>query len=814
MSVKTKTYNVLRKLKKKERALEKRVSKALRPNTPKAAKKKPKPKTKPYVHPWTLQDIGNPTIVDQLKKEHCCGCESCANACPVNAITMMADEEGFLYPHVDHDKCIKCGLCVKKCPVICDQHANDEVDTCYATIANDTEMRMRSSSGGLFTQFARFALDQGGVVFGAAYKTFDTVGHTWVESEEDLDALRRSKYVQSSTGDSYKQAKAFLDEGRVVLYTGCPCQIAGLYAYLGKSYENLYTMDLLCHGVPSPALFRRYLREEYGDKAITDVNFRDKAAYGWSTHMNVYFEDGKAHRDVCGHDPYYRMFLPCLAMRPFCSHCKFTKIPRVADVSVGDWWGIEKYDASLNDQKGTSLLIVNNEHGRAMFDAIASTMERCEEYPISAARPRNYTIDRPFKANAARKRFFELLEYQSFSKSVRSALDWHYDVGIYGLWYGENYGSILTYYGLRQVLRSMGLSSVVIANPHFNKKCFTLEPYTFAERNGYFMTKHRDFGAMRELNSICDTFLLGSDQLWNPFLSRPYRFTYFLDFVKSENKRIAYGTSFGKDTHKIDDAYRTRSALELSKFDALSVRDDFSRKLLKEQYGGLEATKVLDPALLCDPEDYYKLANIDDPYVTLGDTPFEAKDGYIFAYILDPTPETRQSLIELSHTCHLPILLALDYGPKKRAERQALFEGSDSEGVFVLDTPSCEHWLRGIRDSRGVLTDSFHGTIFSYVFKRQFVSVPNVRRGQQRFTDLLEILGLTDRMLAPYIGNEEKVCDMIFNCPIDYEASNALLEKQREASRAWLENALFSPKEVHVDRAYKRVETCDKPQVK
>ena len=797
MKPKKAALDFLRGAKRLERGAEKKLRNVLTGTTG------AKPAPKPYVHPWLTQDPGNPTIVDQMKREHCCGCGSCMNACPKGAITMEEDFEGFLFPVVDHDACIDCGACVKRCPIYSEQPANRTTETCYAVIAQDDDMRAKSSSGGLFSQICDYAFERGGVIFGAAYDGPDTVVHKMVDKPEDLDILRRSKYVQCSTGDTYSQVKKLLNEGRFVLYSGCPCHIAGLYAFLGHDYDNLLTVDLICHGSPSPGLFKRYLKENYEGHPIDEVNFRDKTAYGWSTHMNIYFEDGAVKRETCGNDPYYIMFLRCLAMRPFCSMCKFTKLPRVADLSIGDWWGIEKFNAELNDHKGTSLLIVNNDKGEAVFEsAIKPSSRRVEEFALSDARPRNYTIDKPFKAHPARKRFFELLEYQPFNKAVRSALNYHYDVGIFGLWYGENYGSMLTYYGLRKVIESMGLSSVMIENPHGSSVGFSYEPHRFANRQGYYMTRRRGLGALHELNDVCDAFLLGSDQLWNPGLSKPYGFSYFLSFVNERNKRIAYGTSFGKDTHTIDEPYRLRSALELSKFDAVSVRDDFSKQLLKDQYGGIESTKVLDPALLCDPAAYEDLASQATPARFIGEGMYEPKkDEYLFVYILDPDDSTRKSLAQIVKETGKDVVMAIDYSPKARERRLEMFKDSDYEGIHIMDVPTCEQWLAAIRDSAGVITDSFHGTIFGYVFQRPFVCYPNAKRGHKRFSDLLGMLDVTERALPKLKGNEIATADLL-GTPVDYEHSNALLATERQKSYDWLKNALLKPKEIHVDRAY------------
>lgn len=755
---------------------------------------------------WAKQNIGSQTIVDQLKPEHCCGCGSCYSICPVNAITMEEDSEGFLYPVVAHEACIECGSCIKHCPVCTDQPSRQNVTTCYATVSGDTDARARSSSGGLFSQLADYAFDKGGVVFGAAYDGIDKVCHKGVDNVDDLDDLRRSKYVQGSTGDTYAQVKALLKEGRFVLYTGCPCQIAGLYAFLGEDPVNLVTADLICHGAPSQGLLRRYLQDQFPEGGIREVVFRDKASFGWPMAMNVYKEDGTAKRELPRKDPYLRMFSKCLANRPFCSHCKFSKMPRVGDVAFGDFWGIEEHDESFSEYAGTSLLIVNSAKGESILASVRETSEKIEEFPLDLAVRKNGAIRKPLKSHAGRKRFFELLEYKPFATAVSYALDDHYDVGIYGLWYGENYGSMLTYYGLYKVIQSMGLSAIMVENPHLGPESALYEPHNFAARQGYAITKRHALGRLLDLNDTCDSFIAGSDQLWNPALARPYGFSYFLAFVDKRNKRIAYGTSFGKEFKEFEKQFKVRAAYELAQFDAISVRDSFSKRNLAKHFGRTDVEKVLDPALLCDPVCYEELAESASTIrLVNGDVVDPRNEDYIFAYILDPGPDTLASLAAIGSAVGKKVFVALDYARKWWDSRRERFVGGEEYGVHVIDVPSCEEWLLAVKHSDCVITDSFHGTIFAYIFEKRFACVPNSRRGPVRFGDLLGMLGLKDRMIKSLVRNEAKAYEVLM-APLDYDKSHELLAVQKKKSCKWLEDALRKPKDVVTERAFARQE--------
>lgn len=248
---------------------------------------------------------------------------------------MQENDEGFLVPRIDESKCITCGLCLKVCPTLQEKRQNAAEPVCYAAQAPDS-IRSVSSSGGVFTLIAEEIINRGGSVCGAAFREDWSVHHIIINNKEDLAKLRGSKYVQSDTEDCYKRIKALLREKRWVLFSGTPCQVAGLYTYLGKDYDTLLTVDIFCHGSPSPGVWKRYLRENYKLDDIVNVNFRDKTAIGWScSHVAITKRDGT--KDVCNN--YTKWFHHDVIMRLSCQDCKFNKLPRPGDISVGDWWG-------------------------------------------------------------------------------------------------------------------------------------------------------------------------------------------------------------------------------------------------------------------------------------------------------------------------------------------------------------------------------------------------------------------------------------------------------------------------------------------
>lgn len=320
------------------------------------------------------------TITD---KKNCCGCWACYNACPKHCISMDEDNEGFRYPHVDESLCINCGLCEKVCPVInADTADTPHLQRGYLVQNKDEKIRRESTSGGAFTAIATWVIRNGGVVFGGGYKkgTF-TVEHQAVEKEEDLVIFRNSKYVQSNIGDVFKQIKANLIKGRLVCFSGTPCQMEGLRHYLrNREYEKLICVDLVCRGIPSPRILARYIevRHALDGGEITNVLFRDKY-YGYHySSFSVYNKDhSKDYHKGVDSNAYLRAFFNNLSDRPSCFDCRFKKRYRHSDLTIWDCFPIEKFTKNL-DGKGTTRVLVQSEKGQRVFDAIRDSLRIVE----------------------------------------------------------------------------------------------------------------------------------------------------------------------------------------------------------------------------------------------------------------------------------------------------------------------------------------------------------------------------------------------------------------------------------------------------
>lgn len=301
-------------------------------------------------------------------KEKCVGCKSCEQSCPKHCISMKENKEGFWYPFVDEKNCVECKLCLKKCPVEnVDIHRNTPKKVWAWRNKNDEDI-MRSASGGAADSAAKAVLQMGGVVYGAAYNEQLVVNHIEVLNEIDRKKIQSSKYVQSDLKGSYVKTKQRLSEGKKVLFTGTPCQIAGLYAFLGENPQNLYTIDLICHGVPSPKFFKKYL--EYQTKQlgepVTYYNFRSKERRGWGTQYLLKTRTQTKTQPLLL-DKYGKHFMDGDCYRESCYQCSYANTNRVGDLTVGDFWGIAKSHPDFNSPKGVSSVFVNTEKGEHLL---------------------------------------------------------------------------------------------------------------------------------------------------------------------------------------------------------------------------------------------------------------------------------------------------------------------------------------------------------------------------------------------------------------------------------------------------------------
>lgn len=717
--------------------------------------------------------------IRQIPTEKCTGCGACLNKCPKNAIRMELNEEGFYFPTIDESLCVNCGLCLKTCPVT-HPVAHHPTPQSYAVWASD-EIRKESSSGGMFTLLADYVLSKRGVVFGARYaEDYMTVYHASAQSQETLLPLKKSKYVQSDTRLTYREAKQALVRGQLVLYTGCPCQIAGLYNYLGQDYENLITADIVCHGANSVTAYQTFLREFSDGKPIKKVDFRDKVHYNWSSPVVVYFADGSVKKRQSHESSWYEGFLKGIINRYSCFSCVYACPIRVADFTLADAWQVQRINPAYDDKRGTSLVLVNSTKGKALFSQLSDNMKLCAPLPFDEIRRYNGRINSSQKIHPARRSFFDYMQRFGYENAIdmvqgRKA---PYDVGYTGWWDSTNYGSVLTSFAINRTLKRLGKRVLMLEYPNMSKALPEGKRYGIEFARQFYdisdITHKNDF---RRFNALCDTFLVGSDQLWNYDNNKNFGVGYFfLDFVNNEKKKIAYATSFGKDSENYPESHKLRVGYYLSKFDAISVREKSGVDICRHSFG-VDATHVLDPVFLCDMESYKEAIRL---------SRLNLNHKYVLSYILDVTPEKIEAVRITAKTLGLPYYIILD--GQKDVERIK----DELKDPGIVNPIRIEDWLNYFSNAQYVVTDSFHGFCYCLIFHRPMSVFANKFRGLARFETICELTGLQNRLVYSL---EELISRDLTSKQIDFNSIDDQLQPMRQFSIEWLRNALERKKQ-------------------
>ena len=363
---------------------------------------------------WLLNSITYKTeetkdkFIKIEEKDLCCGCTACYSVCPKNVIRMVRDNEGFLYPEVDKEKCVNCGMCKKVCPILNKAKLNEFKPKAYLFQNSNEEIRKDSTSGGIFTAIGEFVIKNNGIVYGASFDVTFAVNHIGIESVADLSKFRKSKYVQSNQNNCFKEIKQYLDSGKLVCYSGTPCQVGGLRAYLRKDYENLILVDIMCHSVPSPLVFEKYkgyILKKMNANKILNINFRDKNKYGYKYSMMTVETDNGIYSQGIDTDPYLRAFFSDTSVRPSCYNCHFKTMKRVSDLTIWDCFNINEIDKSFDDDKGTTRVLVQSEKGEKLLENLDNA--RLKELDINVATKKVKEMTNSVNYNSKRKEFFE-----------------------------------------------------------------------------------------------------------------------------------------------------------------------------------------------------------------------------------------------------------------------------------------------------------------------------------------------------------------------------------------------------------------------
>ncbi|MBQ7633319.1 MAG: Coenzyme F420 hydrogenase/dehydrogenase, beta subunit C-terminal domain [Alphaproteobacteria bacterium] len=716
----------------------------------------------------------------KVSTEDCCGCGACANKCGVKAITMKENDEGFLYPVIDEDTCINCGQCLNVCPVLNSEFDNTKNPECYAVMASD-EIREKSSSGGMFTLLAEHILNKSGVVCGAAFDEKWNVHHIIIDNADDLDKLRGSKYVQSDTEKCYSEIEKLLKGGKEVLFSGTPCQVAGLNTFLGKKYDNLLTVDILCHGAPSRGVWQKYLDECFDRSQIKNVNFRDKSKIGWSC-SSCTFTMANGNKIVS--DSYTKLFHNSTILRKSCENCKYSLLPRPADITLGDWWGISEHVPGLNDGKGLSLVLANTAKGKAVVAEVAPdarSIQMKENY-------NNGHIRIGTKLNPARNSFFMLYRKDGFRQAAEISTKDKYDVCLITTFFAKNFGAIMVAYAVHNILTQLKQKVLMLQKLSYIWPGYPLEntiPMNFARKHYTISRIYNNIDDLVHLNQHCKAFIVGSDQLFKPSLHQEPA---FLDFVKNIKNKISFATSFGDDAFRDDEFVTQKRKYSFRRFNHISLREDGSNI---EQIFNLNAQELIDPTLMLDVSEYIKLtANVDK----LTDKPF------LVTYILDANAEKYKAIDYVARKLGLEVININN--PEEKHQRTVA-------GIVYQKDVTPEKFLWYYKNASFVITDSYHGTCFATKFNKPFISFINLARGGLRYK-LFDLLKLKERIVAnpSDVYNNDALLQ-----PFDFTQTNRIVKEKADFAINWLKNALannnaaekFTDEEIYLDTQIKEL---------
>ena len=378
--------------------------------------------------------------IECLDRKKCTGCSLCAQICPKNAIILEKDKEGFSMPKINKEKCINCGLCYKKCPQLYEEELKDKkVKKAYAAKNKDVDIQKKSTSGGIFNLIAENIISKKGIVYGCAFDHNMVANHIRIESNEELDILRGSKYVQSNINNTYKMAKEDLKKGKPVLYTGTPCQIEGLKKYIDTNDENLITIDLVCHGVPSPKLFEKYIKyiEKKENSKVVNYEFRNKEKNGWGSNVKIEFENGKKRYIKGSLDSYNKTFYAAKAFRESCYNCKYAKKERVGDITLCDYWGIGNELPEFEDYNGVSGIIVNTIKGQDILEEISNKI-LLKESSVESIAKYNQNLNEPVSRPRERDNIYKEIDKKDYKRYMKENLKFKIDIK-------DVIGSVLNY---------------------------------------------------------------------------------------------------------------------------------------------------------------------------------------------------------------------------------------------------------------------------------------------------------------------------------------------------------------------------------
>lgn len=712
--------------------------------------------------------------------ENCSVCTACVSKCPKSAISISKK----VYNEIKvNNKCVDCNICKNNCPGNKTKERNKPVFK-VARVKSSTNIN-KSTSGGLFGEIARYVLKHSGIVYGAVFSDdFHSVKHTRCTNSDDLNKILKSKYVRSNMNNNFLLAEKDLKKGKTVLFSGTPCQIAGLKCFLKKDYSNLITVDIICHGTPSEKIWSKYLTS-------LEIKFQSKAKYVDFRYFNendptkgflVEFKNGKVYNEALYDTTYGKAFLTGLINYPSCGNCQFKAFKNYSDITLCDAWGYENSEYKHKN----SLVMLNTSNGKTIYNKIKNKLIEFDDFDIEKLLNSNYPILYPtynhYNRNKIEKLSNNINNQLSYWQQEKNGLKKDKDgVGIINFHYENyNYGANLVAYSLSEAVKKLGFNPYIIDFDPFKEfnpleRYRTIEFLNFRKKYLNMTPRFHNKDELNILTDYLDMYITGSDQVWRKQITGANIETYFLDFAKGKNK-ISYAASFGTNDFEGNEEETEDCKVLLKSFYNISVREEEGQKILSNRFDQ-ESTLVLDPTLLLKKEEYEKL---------ITETYDEKIDVAVY-FVMDH----ENTILNDKNFARL-------FPKKKIVNIKGNTETLGTTTIFKYN--SISKWLDGIRKCEYLVTDSYHGVIFGTIFHKKIICIGKKSKALSRFKTLFNNLK----------GNLESIIFSSLNSvkstktAINYEEIDANIEKLRERSFAFLQNSL-GPNKVKVDIAYEEL---------
>lgn len=753
----------------------------------------------------------------------CCGCSACESACNYNALYLKLDDEGFHRPFIN-ENCVECKCCEVACPNLpflsgteydkvknkSKFKANTSINEVYAIKAKDKELVTNSSSGGVFSLLAEQVLASGGVVFGAAFDENFDVKHIKVTDKNELYRLRTSKYVESYLGRTFEEVLKELKAGKKVLFSGVQCQVHGLNSFLKKPYENLLSVEVICNSIPSVKIwhiYKGYLEQKIGK--LTSFNFRDISKTDWNNYCIAYGSRDRQCKEFHKNNAFMRGFLQHKITRESCAECKAKNGASGADITLGDFWNIGELHPEFVDNKGVSLVIVHSHNGIDAINSISNLFEIMNS-DINKAIKSNPSLVNPLKINPKRTECIAKIIQNSsidivdlsvdelankrklaFARGTKMLKELTGSVDVAVLTYSDtvdNYGQVLQLYALQKYLKihfkDLSIKNYecgdVVGKPrfivYFNENEIDITEDERIIRKNYNKRKKAfdDFRAkyitFERTNFGANAVIVGSDQVWNDWYGffsgwrKRLLEGYTLGYLKDKNpvaKKISYAASFGK--HEFSEELSEFFKEKLSDFDAISVREKENIENLKEW--GLNGQTVPDPTMLFSKKEWSSFSY-----------DYDVKDK-IFAYMLRVN-DTFVSFDEIFSKIAEPV---------EKVYASCLKNIQYCENTLQL---SPQEWIGAIKNSRYVITNSYHAAVFSIILNKPFFLLAlntdiNKAMDNSRFETLVKEIGLEDFLISDISQFDTRKFTTI-----NWQDVNNRLEKYRQIGIEFLQHAL------------------------